>query len=208
MQIKEATNIWKLAGVTEPVILASMSPRRAEILKAVGCPFIVVTPQDDDDDGNYDQWDEGQILTKRAVSKVKSISSEYPGRIILGADTVIQYKDRLYGKPGDVSEARSILQNLSGKTHTVWTAIAIIFGRNNTFRTELVGTQVTFRTLSPGEIETYVETGEPFGKAGAYGIQEIGGLWVKSLNGCYFNVVGLPVSTFWELLLKIKGDLS
>ncbi|MBU0517320.1 septum formation protein Maf [bacterium] len=203
----KATGIWELAGLSTPLILASNSPRRATILRSVGCPFTAVSPVDDDDEGAYDRWDDGKILIERAVLKAVGAAESYPGRIILAADTVIQYRDRLFGKPEHASTAKMMLSELSGKTHTVWTAIALLLYSTEKIKTALVSTQVTFRDLSSKEIDAYIQTGEPLDKAGGYGIQEIGGLWVKRLEGCYYNVVGLPISTFWELLVKTKGDL-
>ncbi len=197
-------DIWQLAGLNRPLVLASSSPRRAAILKAVSCPFEVVIPSTEEE--SYKFWDGGELLKLRAVQKAESVSKEYSSRVVLAADTVVRIGDNILGKPRDADEAHAFLTVLSGKSHEVLTALCLIWENNRTRRIGICRTEVAFKRLSSEIITTYVESGEPLDKAGAYGIQGIGGLWIESIRGCYFNVVGLPISMLWDYLMDIKGD--
>lgn len=200
---RRAAEIWKSVGITEPIILASNSPRRAEILRAAGCPFEVFDPRVQEE--SYGFWDDGELLQRKAVQKAESTALKYTERNILAADTVVRLDARVFGKPRNAEEAISILHKLSGKTHEVWTAICYLPAGEGLNHTGMSRSEVQFRSLSAEEINAYVRTGEPLDKAGAYGIQGIGGLWVQSISGCYFNIVGFPLGLFWDLLKKIKG---
>ncbi|RJP80200.1 MAG: septum formation protein Maf [Candidatus Zixiibacteriota bacterium] len=189
---------WRRAGVSEPLILASSSPRRADLLRAVGCPFEVVPP--DYDEGSYGPWDGGEHLRSLAVEKAERVRALRRGRTVLAADTVVLVDNRVLGKPADPVEAAAMLSLLSGREHEVWTALCYFPPGGGPARQAAVSTRVTFRALSAGEIAAYVATGEPLDKAGAYGIQGLGGLWISRIEGCYFNVVGLPLSALWDLV--------
>lgn len=199
--IPQAAELWQLAGVTKPIILASSSPRRAAILRAVGCPFKVVPPSVQESE--YGSWDGGELLRRRAVQKAESVKAEFSTYSVLAADTIVKLDDRVFGKPQDHQEAASILRSLSGRVHEVWTAMCFIPASSRIGNTAVSRTAVTLRSLSSSEIDTYVMTGEPLDKAGAYGIQGIGGLWIQSIEGCYFNVVGLPLSQLWDLIKSV-----
>jgi septum formation protein len=190
--------VWKLVGIEMPIILASSSPRRATLLKAIGCPFDVDPPDIVEDE--YGLWDDGDLLRQRAVEKAAVMRKKYPQRAILSADTIIRLDDRVFGKPEDESEAASILSTLSGTTHEVWSAMCFIPAGTAENHIATSSTKVTFRNLAQAEIQAYIDTGEPLDKAGAYGIQEVGGLWVERIEGCYFNIVGLPISLLWDLI--------
>lgn len=193
-----ARKLWEMVGIRNPIILASSSPRRAAILRSLGCPFTVVPPLAEE--RAYGSWDGGELLRRRAVQKARGVQSELPDSAVLAADTIVLLGSRVLGKPEDKNEAGEMLSLLSGKVHEVWTAVCYIPSGEAEAKTALSATRVTFRTLSSREIMAYIETGEPMDKAGAYGIQGIGGLWVLSVEGCYYNVVGLPVSVLWDLL--------
>lgn len=195
--LPEARGIWQLCGIGEPIILASSSPRRAALLRAVGCPFEVVDPKFQEEE--YGLWDAGELLIRRAVQKARSVREEYPANPILAADTVVLLGDRVFGKPRSKNDAVEMLQALSGRTHEVVTALCYMPAGEQTCKTATSRTSVAFRSLTPEEISAYIITGEPLDKAGAYGIQGIGGLWVRKIQGCYFNVVGLPLSQLWDL---------
>lgn len=197
----KAEIIWDLAGITKPIILASTSPRRAAVLRSVGCPFKVVPPDYGED--RYESWDDGELLLHRAVQKAESVRSNHPDNAILAADTIVRLDDRIFGKPQNSGEAASMLKALSGKNHEVWTAVCYFPEGALPKRTAVCCTEVSFRSLSEDEISAYIKTGEPLDKAGAYGIQGIGGLWIQSIRGCYFNVVGLPLSQLWDLVRAI-----
>jgi septum formation protein len=195
---KAFREFWISAGINGPIILASTSPRRAEILAALGLPFQVVAPELEE--GEYGPWEGGELLRRRAVEKGDKVKSANRSRGVLAADTVVVVEPHVLGKPTGEADAERMLELLSGQTHQVYTAVAWFPPGNLGTRTTIVGTEVTFRRLKSAEIEAYIATGEPFDKAGAYGIQGIGGLWVTSLRGCYFNVVGLPLSVLWDLI--------
>lgn len=193
--------IWDLAGITKPLILASTSPRRADLLRCVGCPFEVVPPEFTED--RYNTWDDGELLLHRAVQKAESVRLNHPDNAVLAADTIVKLDERIFGKPQNSSDAVDMLRALSGRDHQVWTAMCYFPERALPQRTTLCSTEVTFRSLSDEEISTYIKTGEPLDKAGAYGIQGVGGLWIQSIRGCYFNVVGLPLSQLWDLVRAV-----
>ncbi len=200
----DASEVWRLAGIDQPIILASGSPRRAEILKSIGCPFEVFIPAIDEE--KYSAWDNGELLQRSAVQKAEDIAGRNPAKTVLAADTVVRLDSLVFGKPGSSQEADDTLRALSGKTHEVWTALCLIREGYEKRHTGICSTTVAFRELSDAEIRAYIASGEPTDKAGSYGIQGMGALWVKRIEGCYFNVVGLPVSLFWDLLNAAKGN--
>lgn len=196
--VKTARNLWDMAGINGPIILASTSPRRAAVLEAIGLPFEVMAPEVEE--GAYGPWDGGELLRRNAVEKGDKIKAQYRARAVLSADTVVIVDQEVLGKPTDADDARRMLQILSGRAHQVFTAMVWFPPGTLGARTVMVETRVVFRKLKSDDIGAYIETGEPFDKAGAYGIQGIGGLWVASIEGCYFNVVGLPLSVLWDLV--------
>ena len=193
-----SAHLWNLRGISNPIILASASPRRADILQAIGLPFRRIPPDIREDD--YGPWDGGEKLRQRALKKAQKVGRHHHDRAVLSADTIVLLDQDVFGKPKDREDARKMLERLSGRWHEVWTALCFqpLFQRD--IRTKICTTRVLFRILAKDEIQRYVETGEPLDKAGAYGIQGTGGLWVREIQGCYFNVVGLPVSELWDLL--------
>ncbi|WP_417520847.1 Maf family protein [Marinobacter sp.] len=178
------------------IILASASPRRSELLTQIGVAFSVQpahideTPRASESPGDY--------VERLAREKALAISTDFPGDIVLGSDTSVVLEGAILGKPSDEAEATIMLTRLSGKTHQVMTAIAVTKGEHCESR--LVVTDVSFRVLSQGEIAAYVATGEPMDKAGSYGIQGLGGIFVKQLKGSYSAVVGLPLQETAALL--------
>ena len=190
--------LWNLRGIAHPIILASASPRRADILRAIGLPFRRIPPKIRE--GDYGPWDGGEKLRQRALKKAQLVARQHPDRAVLSADTVVLLDLEVLGKPIDRERARNMLERLSGRWHEVWTALCFRPSFQSDIRTTLCTTRVLFRLLAKDEIQRYVESGEPLDKAGAYGIQGTGGLWVREIQGCYFNVVGLPVSELWDLL--------
>jgi len=168
------------------------------LLAQVGIPFIVIPPTADEAHPIKHQFAEATI--GNATLKARSVRDRAEGRIILGADTIVDLDGDGLGKPKDGDDAFRMLTLLSGRTHRVHTGIVLINGRTGEERSENVITEVTFRRLPTTEIEDYIATGEPFDKAGAYGIQERGALLIERVNGCFFNVMGLPIARLWELL--------
>ncbi len=203
LNLRHPAAIWNIVGLSAPLVLASASPRRSALLEMLGCPFEAVAPPEDD--GEYETWDGGEQLRYRAVQKAESVGKAHPDRLIVAADTIVRLRDRIFGKPKDKAHAVKMLKDLSGCTHEVLTALHVISPDRRRKRTEITRTMVDFRSLSNEEIEAYVASGEPLDKAGAYGIQGLGGLWVQRIEGCYYNVVGLPLSAFWDLLKYAGG---
>lgn len=182
-----------------PIILASTSPRRKELLQQLGLKFVVIPSHlvEDDVPGTYRQ--KAQTL---AFQKAMNVAQRHQG-LIIGADTMVILNEEILGKPKNQSEAKSMLSKLSGKTHAVITGLAIINTFNQQHMIDSVETMVTFRSIKDDEITAYLATGEPMDKAGAYGIQGLGGQFVAGLKGCYTNVVGLPVSSCLNLLKQV-----
>ncbi len=189
-------------ALARPLVLASASPRRAELLRQVGIAFEVRVSQVAEE-GGVPGADPAEIAELHARQKALEVAAGAPGRLVLGADTVVVLDGRVLGKPRDADEARAVLRALSGRTHEVITGVALALltsAEPDLVAQEHVRTQVTFRELGEAEIEAYVTSGEPMDKAGAYGIQGQGALLVKEIRGCYSNVVGLPLSRTWEML--------
>ncbi|MDD5018255.1 MAG: Maf family protein [Eubacteriales bacterium] len=180
------------------VILASGSPRRAELLKYIVRDFAVI-PND------IPEAAEGsprrQVL-KLAAGKAADIAKGYPDAVVIGADTLVAIGRRILGKPENAADAADMLRVLSGKTHKVYTGIAVVCGGD--MKTGCGVTKVSFNALTADEIEAYIATGEPMDKAGAYGIQGYGGKFIRRIDGCYFNVMGLPQSMVYHMLKKLE----
>ena len=182
------------------LILASGSPRRQELLQLITKDFIV-SPVDADE-----TLPAGMPIEMAAAYladlKAKTAAAEFPQDIVIGCDTVVILGDEIMGKPKDREDAHRMLRALSGETHSVLTGVSLYCGKQTTvFTTE---TLVEFYTLSDAEIEAYLDTGEPFDKAGAYGIQGKGSLLVRGIEGDYFNVVGLPVAALSRQLAQFE----
>ena len=194
----------------EVLVLASRSPRRAELLGIAGIPFEVVLPREEaeaaaarDLDSARDPGRYAEIL---AGVKARDVARRLPGRLVLGADTVVVLDGEVLEKPVDEADAGRLLGLLAGRRHTVITSVALTGGPAGV--PGVVGhesTRVEFLPLSPGAVARYVATGEPMDKAGAYGIQGYGALMVRGVDGCYFNVMGLPLARLGEMLRAVVG---
>ena len=182
------------------LILASGSPRRQELLKLVTEDF-AVHPVDADETLPAGMPVE-MAAAYLADLKARTAAQIFPDMTVLGCDTVVILGDTIMGKPKDREDAHRMLRALSGESHSVLTGCSLYHGKQTTvFTTE---TLVTFYTLSDAEIEAYLDTGEPFDKAGAYGIQGKGSLLVRGIEGDYFNVVGLPVAALSRQLKQFE----
>ena len=182
------------------LILASKSPRRSELLEQAGLTFSVI-PSDFDESTVAVSTPESYVISL-AKSKALDISQKHPAAWIIGADTIVLIDRKILGKPASINEARDMLQRLSDRTHQVLTGYCICCKKKNRIFSETVKTDVRFKRLNDAEIKWYIQTGEPFDKAGAYAIQGMGTFLVKSINGSYTNVVGLPVCEVIEYLIK------
>jgi len=145
----------------------------------------------------------GVYVKRLARTKAESVAEEYPESWVIGADTVVTIDSAILGKPGDPEEARRMLEQLSGQSHDVYTGYAIVCKNRRLAVSKAIRTDVQFKELNTKEIEWYVQTGEPFDKAGAYAIQGMGTFLVRRINGSYTNVVGLPVCEVIEDLLGL-----
>ena len=179
------------------VILASASPRRQELLKYVVPDFISV-PSDIEEIAEGRPRQQVSLLAK---DKAQDIAAKYPDAVVIGADTLVAIDGEIFGKPSSKRDAADMLARLSGSTHQVYTGLVVICSGD--LLTECVVTDVTFNALTSEEIDEYIETGEPMDKAGAYGIQGFGGKFIRRIDGCYFNVMGLPQSVLYGMLKKI-----
>lgn len=189
------------------LILASGSPRRREILTDLGYSFDVKTADFDESQVSLEKPSEGvqALALGKATAAAKATSVDAP-TVFLGSDTVVALNDAVMGKPADEEDARAMLRSLSGKTHVVYTGVALVeknergeIVSNETF---VEATEVTFFELSEEEIDWYVGTGEPMDKAGAYGIQGLGRVLVEGIRGDYETVVGLPAARVYRALRK------
>ncbi|MEG1427449.1 MAG: Maf family protein [Oscillospiraceae bacterium] len=181
------------------LILASASPRRRELLEKTGVQF-AVRATDVDETINEPMAPEVYVQTLASRKAMAAVLGK--DEIVIGADTIVVFDNAIFGKPRDREDAAKMLAALSGKTHSVYTGVAL---RNQGgCRTFYEETQVTFYPLTPDEIEWYIDTGEPLDKAGAYGIQGKGCRLVRGICGDYSNVVGLPVAALLQQLHKIK----
>jgi len=182
------------------LVLASKSPRRAEILRQAGIPFIVravevdETPQDAESPEKY--------VRRLAETKVRAVPSA-PGEAVLGADTTVVIDGQMLAKPADEPDARRMLRLLCGRRHEVLTGICL--KRHREIVTDWAATQVWFIEMSAREIDDYVATGEPMDKAGAYAIQGLASKFIEKIEGDYFNVVGLPVALVYRHLKLPPG---
>ena len=185
----------------EKLILASRSPRRAEILNAVGWPFEAVAA--DIDESVRAGEDAVSYVKRLALTKAQTVARKNPEKLVLGADTTVVVGGELLGQPLDDDDARRMLKLLSGRWHEVLTGVALVRGDQDA--QPLVKhetTRVRFAEMSVAEIDWYVATGEPHGKAGAYGIQGHAALFVEEIAGDYFNIVGLPLRLVFEMSCK------
>lgn len=181
------------------IVLASASPRRAELLAQVGIPFVVdasgVSETPDPD------WDPCELATRLAARKAMDVANRHPDAdVILGADTIVVVDNEVFGKPEDAEHAVSMLQRLSGRAHAVITGWSLVDPKHDRAMAEFTSSRVFFDTLDEETIRRYVATGEPMDKAGAYAIQGKAGLFVQAIEGDYANIVGLPVAAVGRAL--------
>ena len=173
------------------LVLASASPRRAELLRAAGIPFEVAVA--DVDESQHPGEDAEAYVRRVAAAKAARVAASHPGRPVLGADTTVVLDGEVLGKPLDAAEAVAMLGRLSGRSHRVLTGVCLI-GADGRAETSVASTTVEFRAVTASEIERYVASGEPMDKAGAYAIQGGAGGFVTRIDGDFDNVVGLPVA--------------
>lgn len=201
----------------DQIILASVSPRRKELLEQLGLDFSIRPALEEE----IPQGDTpGEIVShlskNKAIEVAKSLAEKMQGSeinpqvsLVIGADTLVVLEDEILGKPKDKTQAFEMLSRLSGKQHSVYTGVAFILVKDNHYHTVdsfFEETLVTVYQMDQQEILDYIETGDPMDKAGAYGIQGIFARYIKEITGEYCNVVGLPIGHLWQRLKKLKDE--
>ena len=183
-----------------PLILASESPRRQELLAQAGIAFTAVSSHAEE----VNTGDPIEVVEGNAISKARAVKTLYPAHVILGADTIVCLDGHIFGKPADEHDAFRMIQALSGQWHKVYTGVAIIDQNGRLYRDHDV-TDVHFTLMTEKEIAEYIHTGEPFGKAGAYAIQGKAGYFIDRINGSFSNVIGLPLTKVRDMLGQINN---
>jgi septum formation protein len=186
------------------VVLASASPRRRELLDLIGIKHSVHPA--DVDESILAAESPPDYVERLARAKATAVAAKFPDAVIIGADTTVVLGDDILGKPADTDDARRMIARLAGHTHEVCTGIAVVYDARAASAVERVA--VTFRTLTPREIEAYVATGEPMDKAGAYGIQGWGATIVERIDGDYFSVMGLGLRRLVALLAEVGVEYT
>ncbi|MDO9513286.1 MAG: Maf family protein [Elusimicrobiota bacterium] len=188
------------------IILASKSPRRSELLKKAGLEF-TVAPSAYKEEMHLDLRPE-QLAEYLALKKAEDVAASHPEALVIGADTIVVVDGIALGQPADAATAREMLEKLSGRGHRVITAFALMCLASGAKKVKSVSTKVYFRPLTAEEIDSYIKSGEPMDKAGAYAIQGGAASFVEKTEGDYYNVVGLPVGEVMKSLEEIKDGAS
>lgn len=182
------------------IILASSSPRRRELLSRITENFTVKISDFDESTVEF-QGDFGEYVKKLSYNKAMDVAKDISKEaLIIGADTIVALDDKVLGKPTDEKAAIDMIKSLSGRSHEVYSGITVIKTPKLTTLSDFAVTSIKFSDLSDEEILNYVKTKEPLDKAGAYGIQGLGGVFVEEIHGCYYNVVGLPLNKLKKLM--------
>ena len=184
------------------IILASQSPRRAEILRMIGVNFKVDSSNINEEMNQ--KIEQNEIAMNISKAKAEKISQKYPNNIIIGADTIVVHNKKIFGKPKDKNESRKMLKALSGDCHKVITGVTIMNKKLGVLKHFSETTKVFVQKIPTKQIEFYVNNYNTLDKAGSYGIQEWFSVWIKKINGCYYNVMGLPVSKLHKHLAEIE----
>ena len=186
------------------IILASSSPRRKKILKSIGTKFNVIKPVFDESGISYNK-NPGEYCETLAIKKAESIMNNLSNSIVISADTIVICKSELLNKPENEKDASRMLNLLSGVKHDVYTGVAIVDStKNKVISLFHEKTEVEFKKLNQNIINYYIKNYKPYDKSGSYGIQEFSSLFVKKINGCYFNVIGLPISSLYDEIKKLN----
>jgi septum formation protein len=187
-------------SLSASLILASASPRRQELLRSVGLKFKII-PAHINENGLAGEGPR-QHVKRLAREKAMVIAKKYPEAWVLGADTIVVIDGIVLGKPENKTQARKMLQKLSGREHKVFTGFTIAHVAAEIYRTKVIQSAVQFKTISPKEMDWYVASDEPYDKAGGYAVQGQGAFFIKSIRGSYTNVIGLPLC---EVLEELKS---
>ena len=187
-------------------ILASKSPRRIEILKMIGLDFDIA-PSKLDEKIKINLT--GKPFAKYwSKEKAKLISNQYPDSLVIGADTIVIFKNQILGKPKDKNDSKNMLKMLSGNMHQVITGVSLICKNKKISKTFSESTKVVLRKIPSDQIDFYINNYNTSDKAGSYGIQDSFSMYVKKIDGCFYNVMGLPISEFYKHFLEIRKKAS
>ena len=187
------------------IILASTSPRRKRLLKQLGLDFTIV-PSHVIEIMNP-RFQPQRQAEELSLQKAQAVADKFDDAIIIGSDTLIAFGDEVIGKPKDEKQAKMLLKKFSGHTHKIITGLTIIDTAQKKTITKSVETTVTFRTLYPNEIASYIQKAKPFDKAGAYALQDLGAVFIEKIEGDYFSAVGLPLFLLAKELKKLGVDV-
>ena len=190
---------------TLPLVLASGSPRRQELLRVVRVPFRVLASGYVEDNSNAKS--PSALVMQHARRKAADVAQKVPHGVVVGADTLVYCGRKMYGKPADMPEARRMLRELQGRSHFVYTGLAVCDVDQRQWVVDFARTRVTMRPLTDGEIARYFELIDPLDKAGAYAIQEAGALIIERIDGCYYNVIGFPMAKLDDMLRRLGYTL-
>ncbi|MGB9839302.1 Maf family protein [Thermovenabulum sp.] len=180
------------------LVLASSSPRRIELLKQIGLDFEVIPANIEEE--KIIELKPDELVQKLAIEKVISVSKKVRNSIVIGADTLVYAENKVLGKPRTEKEALDMLLLLSNKWHKVYSGIAVLDTETQKLITDVEESGVKFKSISEKEAKNYIQTGEPMDKAGAYAIQGKGAVFIERIEGCYYNIVGLPLFKLVKLL--------
>ncbi|MFD3157640.1 Maf-like protein [Haloimpatiens sp. FM7330] len=187
--------------------LGSASPRRKELLKKITENFDVIVSDFDEESIDFN-GDFTKYVKKIAEGKALNVSKKIQDEsIVIGCDTIVAFDGKVLGKPKDEEDAYSMLSAMSGKWHAVYSGIAIVNNLTGKILTDYVCTNVKFSDITDREIKKYIKTGEPMDKAGSYGIQGLGGIFIEKIDGCYYNVVGLPINKLNSMFMRMGVNL-
>lgn len=187
------------------IVLASQSPRRKEIMEKLKIPFFVRTIQISEE--VYRGEDPYDYVLRMAETKAAKIAELEKEALVIGADTIVCLEKEILGKPCDEEDAFRMLDKIKGKSHIVYTGVCMNYNNGEKIISFVEKTEVFFADMTRKEIQDYIRTGEPMDKAGAYGIQDKGAIFVKGIKGCFYNVMGLPIHRVYEELKKLnEGD--
>lgn len=184
-------------------VLASASPRRAQLLALIGLDFSIKPSYLDET--RFAESDPAKHVLFLSRQKAQCVAKSAKNHMVIGADTIVVLGDDILGKPKDNDHAFEMLKRLSGNMHKVYTGFTIIDTLQGKTLSDYEMTKVTFRTLSNDDIERYIDSKSPMDKAGAYGIQDFSAVFVEKIEGCFYNVVGFPLARFYESLQFFKG---
>ena len=188
------------------IILASNSPRRKDLLELIDLPFKVIASSVHED-FNID-LKPIEFAKHYANLKALDVAKGHPDHLVIGADTIVVLDNEIIGKPIDENDSKSMLRKLSGRTHTVITGVSLVWQEKNIVDTFFEKTKVTFQNLTDEQIQFYIDNYHPLDKAGSYGIQDWFAVCVKKIDGCFYNVMGMPLSIFYDHFTKIINGIN